>query len=245
MKLGLNTYRPDERDIPLDAVYQPPRLPEDPSASPFGVRGLDWGVLGNDEFGDCFWAAAAHETMTWAYLAGRRRNFVSGGVLRSYADYLGVDEVTEANDEGTYPDSGARFRRKYGVLDGNGTPARAGAYAFITKPSDQLIRGALYDFGAVNLCVDFPASAWGADTWDYVEGAQIDGGHSVALTGVAETGNYVAVSWGREYEVTPAFIENYLQCVIVFFSASLLLHGLAPDGLDKRSLLARLEELTA
>jgi hypothetical protein len=30
-----------------------------------------WGMLGNDHYGDCVWAGAAHETMLWNKEAAR------------------------------------------------------------------------------------------------------------------------------------------------------------------------------
>lgn len=244
MKLGLNRYRPDPRDIKVGQVYAPPEPVPD---GPFGVRGLDWGMLGNDEYGDCYWAAAAHETKAMAHLANREPVITTENVLKTYADYLGVYEVTPENDEGTYPTEGASLRRKMGIITAAERQWRThiGAFGFLLKPDLPLITRAIADFGAVTFCFDLPYSAFGADVWDYTPSAYDAGGHAVAGVARAESGNLVIVSWGEEHEVTPAFIEHYLQCVVVYFSSSVLSQGVNIEGLDRTALLNRLTEITS
>jgi hypothetical protein len=242
-KLGLKPHISDERDIPLTAVYsKPSALPSD-----FGVTGLPWGMLGNDAFGDCYWASAAHEVMAQAHLAGRNPAFDFEGVLSSYAEYLGLapDELTEANDAGTGIHDGAKFRRQRGVKDVYGHGHRIGAYVFIEVPDYELIKSAVYDFSGVTVCVELPESAVNAGVWDYVKGSPILGGHAIAGVCVKQGALYV-VSWGAEVEVTPAFLEKYLQCVVVYISGSTLnKEGKTVNGLDVTALREKLAALNA
>jgi hypothetical protein len=249
MKLGLLPHVPDERDIALASVYSPTReLPET-----FGSRGLDWGMLGNDEFGDCYWASAAHEVMAQAHGAGRSPVFSTEHVLDTYATYLGLyghQALNESTDQGTDPTSGAKFRRKHGVVDARGDAPgaahRIGAYAFETEPDYQKLLGAIYDFGAITLCFELPRSAeerFESGVWDYVKGSPIEGGHAVAGVARAESGRIVLVSWGQEVEVTEGFLEHYLQVAMAYISGSALKDGETPAGLDKPALLAALAAL--
>jgi hypothetical protein len=248
MKLGLLPREHDARDISLGAVYKPTRsLPDT-----FGARGLGWGVLGNEDYGNCYWASAAHEVMAQAHLAGRSPKFDDKGVLNSYALYLrlyGAEALDESNDTGTEPRAGAKFRQKHGVEDAHASGHRIGAYVFEEAPDYEKLLAAIYDFGAVTLCFDLPQSAeetFDQGVWDYHPGSAILGGHAVAGVARADSGRIVAVSWGAEVEITPAFIEHYLQCAVVYVSGSVLDgSGHAPDGLDKPALLEALRSVNS
>lgn len=241
-KLGLKPHIPDERDIKLLAVYsKQSSLP-----SNFGATGLQWGMLGNDTFGDCYWASAAHEVMAEAHLAGRNPVFDTEEVLSSYAEYLGlgsVHDLNEQTDEGTDAREGAKFRKQKGVKDTHGHGHHIGAYAFIEEPDYELIKSAVYDFEGVTVCVELPESAeerFNSGLWDYVKGSPVVGGHAIAGTCVKEGALYI-VSWAREIEITEAFLEKYLQCVVVYVSGSTLDgEGKTVTGLDVSALREKL-----
>lgn len=251
-KLGLKPHTPDERDIKLTEVYKTSSdLPSD-----FGATGLDWGMLGNDRFGDCYWASAAHEVMAEATQAGRKPVFNEQEVLTSYAEYLGLGSVAALNertDQGTDAREGAKFRKKSGVKDVRGHGHRIGAYTFIEERDYQTILSAVHDFEGVTVCVELPESAEeafaraeegeGEYVWDYERGSRILGGH--AISGVAaKDGKLVIVSWGQEVVMTEAFVENYLQCVVVYVSGSVLNgEGKSVTGLDLSALRSKLAEI--
>lgn len=262
--LGLKPHTPDERDIKLTEVYKTSSdLPSD-----FGATGLDWGMLGNDEFGDCYWASAAHEVMAEATQAGRNPVFSTESVLSSYCGYLGLSDrkkLDEQTDEGTDAREGAKYRTELGVADQNqwanhyqepgAKGHRIGAYAFIEPGANayQTILSAIRDFEGVTVCVELPESAEeafqraeegdGEYIWDYVAGSQIVGGH--AISGVAvKNGQLVIVSWGQEVVMTEAFVEHYLQTVVVYVSGSILNgEGKSVDGLDLSALRSKLAEV--
>lgn len=256
-KLGLKPHTPSERDIKLSEVYSASTsLP-----SSFGTTGLDWGMLGNDEFGDCYEASSAHEAMAEADQAGRHPVFSKDSVLTSYAYYLGLkslDELNEETDEGTDAREGASFRLKTGILDEAGHAHKIGAYAFIEGNSAstyELIKSAVYDFGGVTVCVELPESAEeafskaeegnGEYIWDYVKGSQIAGGHAISGVSVKDD-QLVIVSWGQEVVMTEAFVEHYLQCVVVYVSGAVLNgEGKTINGFDRAALRAKLAEVKA
>lgn len=244
-KLGLKDHVPSEKDIHLTSVYTPHSL-----LSPsYGATGLNWGMLGNDRFGDCYWASSAHEVMAEAHLAGRNPVFDTENVLASYAKYLGLksaNELNEQTDQGTDAREGAKFRAHTGVEDGSGHGHKIGAYTFIEKPDYHLIKSAVYDFEGITVCVNLPESAEESFrvseetgepfVWDYVRGSSIAGGHAIAGVSVQNDSLY-CISWGQEVEVTEAFIEHYLQCVVVYVSGSTLNgEGKTVEGLDHKAL---------
>lgn len=244
-KLGLRPHTPSERDIKLTSVYQAKTsLP-----STFGATGLEWGMLGNDTFGDCYWASAAHEVMAEATQAGRNPQFETENVLESYAKYLklkSVSDLNEETDQGTDAREGAAFRKENGVEDSHGHGHRIGAYTFVEERDYNLIKSAVYDFEGVTVCVELPESAeerFETGIWDYVKGSPIAGGHAIAGVNVKDDELYI-VSWGKEVKMTEAFIEHYLQTVVVYVSGSTLNgEGKTVEGLDIEALRSSLASL--
>jgi hypothetical protein len=251
-KLGLLPHTPDERDIKLSTVYK--ATPDLPSS--FGVTGLDWGMLGNDTYGDCYWASSAHEVMAEAHAAGRNPVFDTEHTLTSYAEYLGLGSLSDLNkrtDQGTDAREGAKFRQKVGVKDVHGAGHKIGAFLLDEAKDYQTILSTVYDFGGVTVCVELPQSAEeafskaeqgrGEYIWDYKAGSQIAGGHAISGVSVKD-GQLVIVSWGQEVVMTEAFIEHYLQCVVVYVSGAVLDGtGKTVNGLDRPALRSKLAEL--
>lgn len=254
MKPGLLPLEPDERDIALSSVYTPSAFSSLPAT--FGARGLEWGMLGNEKYGDCYWASAAHEVMAEAHLAGRSPFFNEVGVLRTYAEYLGLSSwnpgsgypsIPPSLDQGTEPREGAKFRKHQGVRDAEGRAHRIGVYVFEETPDYERLLSAIWTFGAITLCFNLPQSAeeqFESGLWSVERNSPILGGHAVA--GIARaSGNYlVGVSGGKEILITEAFTSNYLQCAMIYISGSLLDDsGRTPAGLDKPALLKALKEI--
>jgi len=72
LKLGKKPARPGAVKFKFANFLLKPKLPTPPKV--FGHEGLigaNWAVLGNDHYGDCVWAGAAHETMLWNKEAAR------------------------------------------------------------------------------------------------------------------------------------------------------------------------------
>lgn len=242
MKRGLLELQPDERDIKLSSVYEAPDYPQT-----FGTRGRNWGMLGNDKWGDCYWASAAHEVMAQAYTVGRLPNFDTGNVLDSYAVYLGLYgrqglEANPSKDQGTEPRAGAKARQRQGVNDARARGHRIGAYVFENDLSKLL--PSLYTFRACTLCLELPQSAeedFDSGVWDYKPGSPIVGGHAVAGV-AAEKGELIAVSWGQEVRLTNEFLQHYLQTAMFYVSGAVLDgSGKSPTGLDAAALRAALK----
>lgn len=237
-QLGLLPHTPQKTDIGLSSVY----TAQSSLPSSFGVTGLEWGMLGNERFGDCYWASAAHETMAQAHLSGRDPSFSEANTLTSYARYLGLkslNELNEQTDQGTDAREGAQFRKQIGLLDANGAAHHIGAYTFIEKPDYEMVKSAVYDFEAVCVCIEAPESIYKGfeeGVWDYVKGSPIIGGHAIAGVAV-EDDELVIITWGGEVKLTEAFLEQYMQTTVVYVSGSAL-HGEGKtiDGLDREAL---------
>jgi hypothetical protein len=201
----------------------------------------EWGMLANDQCGDCVLAGFDHETLYWLLTAGGSVQFIDQNALDDYSAITGFDPAqttvdgSNPTDQGTDMEEAAAYRRKTGVVDAFGKRHRIGAYIALPGVSargnndlsflDNLANAA-YAFGAVGVGIEFPASAWEQFdrdwAWDVVENSPIEGGHYIPIIGRAANGNFLAITWGRVVEITPAFLLKYTDEAIVSLSTEFL-----------------------
>src|SRR5436305_315684 len=111
-KTGKSPARPGAVSMKLSAYLSKPQLPVPPAD--FGHYDLisNYGMLGNDDFGDCVWAGAAHETMMWCKEVDSTVSFNDTGVLGDYTKVTGFDASDPSTDNGTDMQVAASYRRK-------------------------------------------------------------------------------------------------------------------------------------
>lgn len=245
LKLGKQPARHDPRDLLLEH-YLTPVLPKVPAA--FGHEGAitDWQMLGNDSYGDCVFAGAAHETMLWNAEGGRAVGFTDSAVLADYAAVTGFDPADPSTDRGTDVRQALSYRRKTGVVDANGKRHKIGAFVALEPGNYEHLLTALYLFGAVGIGIQFPVSAMDqfnrGRPWSVVSGASIDGGHYIPL--VARRHRHLdCVSWGRVQPMTKGFYERYTDESYALLSPEMLAAGHSPEGFDLAALTADLRAL--
>src|SRR5215468_8854266 len=120
-KLGKKPARPGAVKFKLANYLVKLKLPTPPQV--FGHEGLigaNWGMLGNDQYGDCVWAGAAHETMLWNKEAARAVSFSDKSVLSDYSAATGFDPNDPSTDQGTDMQAAASYRKKTGIRDAKG-----------------------------------------------------------------------------------------------------------------------------
>jgi hypothetical protein len=246
VKLGKQPAVEDKRDLRF-AAYLTPKLPTPPRS--FGHETLiptdGWGVLGNDRYGDCVFAGAAHETMLWNRAAGATVPFTPAGVLGDYGAVTGFDPRTGANDNGTVVRDALNYRRTTGIRDANGARHKIGAYVALEPGNWAHLTAALYLFGAVGIGIQFPASAMdqfdAGKNWSVVRGASIEGGHYIPLVG--RRGVTRLVTWGRCIGMTKAFYLKYCDEAYAILSPEMLTAGKSLEGFDLATLQADLNAL--
>lgn len=228
-----------------------------PSIFGHGNTFSDWGMLGNDQYGDCVWAGAAHETMNFANLgAGGRTGqqvvtFTPQGVLSDYSAVTGFKEGDPNSDQGTDVHQALDYRKNTGVIDSAGNRHKIAAYVAIEPGNLQHIHEALYLFDAVGIGFEVPQSAMDQynenKIWQVVSGSSIDGGHYVPLTGVPHIGNLACITWGRRQVMTNQFFQTYCDEAYGIISHETLNSktGKTYEGFDWQQLQAALAELSA
>jgi hypothetical protein len=252
LKLGKQPATEDRRDLMFARYVRKAQLPTPPAK--FGHEDLfgpkEWGMLGNDQWGDCAWAGPAHETMLLTKEGGRSAAFSTDAVLSDYSAGTGFDPKAgppgqNPTDQGSNVREVLKYRAKTGIVDANGNRHKVGAYVKLdTKNLDQVTE-ALYLFQVVGIGIEFPASAMdqfnNGQPWDVVQGSQIEGGHYVPL--VARRDNLEVVTWGALQQMTQAFYEKYCDEAWAYISEENLQQGKSPEGFDLEQLQADLNAL--
>lgn len=216
----------------------------------------DYGMLGNDQYGDCVWAGAAHETMLWTAEAGSFTAFSDKGVLSDYSAVTGFTPTDPNSDQGTDMEEAAKYRRKTGVIDGKSKRHLVDAYLELPGVSARganspalisSIAWSSYVFGALGIGIEFPNSAMdqfnAGEPWSVVKGSPIEGGHYIPLVGRRANGNFVVVTWGALQEVTPEFLLAYVDEAVAYVSIESLKSGKTLEGFDIAALEASLSAL--
>jgi hypothetical protein len=246
LPLGKTAARPEAVTFKLSTYLDTTKLPTVPKIiGHYGLLPVDDGMLGNDNYGDCVWAGAAHETMLWTLEAGKLAAFSTDGVLSDYSAVTGFKKSDPNTDQGTDMKDAASYRRKTGVIDAAGKRHKVDAYLGLKVGNMTELNQALYLFGAVGVGIQFPESAMtqfnNGKAWTVVPGAKIEGGHYVPLVGL--NGKYYVITWGKLQPVSAAFLKKYMDEAIAYVSAEQLKNGKTLDGFDLTTLLADLKAL--
>lgn len=248
MKLGLLPPTADPRDLKFSAYLTGAPLPIPPI--PFGHAHLfpakGWGVLGNDEYGDCAWAGPAHQVMNWNKAIGRDAPFTTAGVLSDYGAGTGFDPDTGRNDNGTDMRDLAKYWMETGIVDAYGVRHKIEGYIFLAAGSIQQRDQAMYLFESIGIGFRVPQSAidqfHDGKIWDVVEDdGGIIGGHYVPAVG--EGVNTKVVTWGQLQEMSDAFYAKYVDQVLVPITMENLVNGKNPEGFDYDALQKDLRAL--
>lgn len=205
----------------------------------------NWGMLGNDQYGDCVWAGAAHETMAWNKTAGKDIVISEANALSDYSAVTGFKPNDPNSDQGTDMKAAASYRRKTGISSASGRH-KVAAYLAITPGNRTELKLACYLFEAVGIGIQFPASAMdqfnAGKPWTVVKGSQIDGGHYVPMLGYDSKYIYI-ITWGKVQKMSWAFFDKYCDEAIVYLSEEMLVAGKSVEGFDEASLKTDLTSL--
>lgn len=199
----------------------------------FGTLYDDWGMLGNDQYGDCVLAGGAHETMLWNKVRGGTNVPMSTKMtLQDYSDITGFDPNQAWTDQGTFVLDALKYRQKTGLRDAAGDRHKIAAYLALEPGNFQQAIVASYIFGAVGIGFEVPDTIW--DQWDNGEywdltdiNSPIDGGHYVPAVGSRNSlARITIVTWGRRWQMTKRFYQHYVDEAWAMLSEE----QIRPDG---------------
>lgn len=224
----------------------PPALIDWLASVPTGA----WGMLGNDEWGDCTAAAVAHKRIGDVYVNQHGTLPVTTQqTLALYSAVTGFDPAVgppgaNPTDQGAVCQDVLNYWRKQGFLG-----EKILAFAKVDISNLNELKTAIALFGQVYCGMFVPSTAEtqfnAGQTWDVVAGAPILGGHCVTL-GAYDTAGLTAVTWGQLQKLTWRFFRKYFQEAWVVIGPDMIdpSSGRDAQGLDLTSLGADFGALT-
>lgn len=249
-KLGLKPPRPGSVELKLSAVLNLPALPA-VTTLPWGRSGLvkDYGVLGNDQYGDCVEAGQDHLVMLRNAVQDVAVAFTETDALADYSSMTGFSKWNLFSDQGTDIQAAAEYWQKTGMIDSFGNRHTIDAYVDIQIGNIDEVLLSSWLFVGTGIGVNLPSSAEtqfkANEPWDVVSTDTDEGGHYIVIIDRAANGNLIAVSWGREQELTPAWLAKYMIFGVGYLSKDIInkTTNLSPTQIDYTALDSYLKEL--
>ena len=240
-KLGKLPAEKDKRTLKLKD-YLPKVLPPIPTECRWDriKAPTAWGMDGNDRYGNCVIATAAH------IIDCDREN--EGSVNKRRISDKSVITLTHkmGAEDGYVVLERLKWWRNQGMF-------RTKIKAFTSVgPDHDLIRSAINIFGHADIGLLMPRAWQGQNLWttgggsDYRKGSW--GGHSVPLLGYYQDPTidlvYALCTWGEIVYITAAALDAYCDERYVSILPAWLAHdGKTPSGFNMKQLQADLEEL--
>ena len=249
LKLGKQVARHDPRTLLL-ASYVTPALPAPPDQVDLTSKINSWGMMENDQLGDCTCAAAGHLIMEWTANAGKKTvTPTDKQIVAAYSAITGYNPATGANDNGAVEIDVLNYWRQSGIAG-----HKIGAYVAL-EPSNHIhIMDSVYIFEGCYIGLQLPVSAqaqvqnhqpWsvppGGPTGDGKPGSW--GGHAVPVVAYDQRGVTV-VTWGALQTMTWSFWEAYCDEAYAILSPDYLnKKKQSPAGFNMQQLQADLADL--
>jgi len=249
LKLGKQVARHDPRTLLL-ASYITPDLPTAPANFDLTGKVKTWGMMENDQIGDCTCAAAGHLIMEWTANAGKKMvTPTDKQIVAAYSAITGYNPSTGANDNGAVEIDVLNYWRQTGIAS-----HKIGAYAALEPSNHNHVMDSVYVFEGCYIGLQLPVSAqaqvqnhqpWsvppGGTTGDGKPGSW--GGHAVPVVSYDARGVTV-VTWGALQVMTWSFWEAYCDEAYAIVSTDYLTGKKeSPQGFSLPELQADLADL--
>jgi hypothetical protein len=249
LKLGKQAARHDPRTLLL-ASYVTTSLPTPPASFDVSTKVQAWGMMDNDQIGDCTCAAAGHLIMEWT--ANAKSKMVTPTdkqIVAAYSAITGYNPTTGANDNGAVEIDVLNFWRQNGIAG-----HKISAYMALEPSNHNHVMDSVYIFEGCYIGVQLPISAqdqiknhqpWsvppGGPTGDGKPGSW--GGHAVPVVAYDARGVTV-VTWGALQRMTWSFWEAYCEESYAILSTDYMSgKKTSPQGFKLKDLQADLADL--
>lgn len=249
LKLGKGAARHDPRALLL-ASYVSTTLPAPPASYDLTPKVKAWGMMENDQIGDCTCAAAGHLIMEWTANAGKKMVTPSDKqIVAAYSAITGYNPTTGANDNGAVEVDVLNYWRQSGIAG-----HKIGAYVALEPANHNHIMDSVYIFEGCYIGMQLPISAQAQvqnhQTWSVPPGGTTGDGkpgswgvHAVPVVAY-ETRGVTVVTWGALQTMTWSFWEAYCDEAYAILSKDYLTaKKKTPEGFNVEQLQADLADL--
>jgi hypothetical protein len=191
-----------------NSVFVPPSI----NYAPDTVS--NFGMMLNDQLGDCTCAAVYHSIQIWSLNAqGSMLTEPDNDVLSLYEQACGYSPADPSTDQGGVEQSVLSYLLNNGAPMSSGAPHKISAFYEVDPRNTKDVKQTIYECGVAYIGIDVPANIMPDDgmppqLWQVVPNQEIIGGHAIALTGYNATGPFL-ISWGQKFQMTWDFFNQY------------------------------------
>jgi len=253
LKLGKQSARHDPRTLLL-ATYATPALPAPPAKLNLAtkVKGA-WGMMDNDQIGDCTCAAAGHLLMEWtANAQSKMFTPADDQIVEAYSAITGYNPATGANDNGAVELDVLNYWRQQGIAD-----HKIQAFVALEPSNHTHVMDAVWIFGGCYIGLALPKTAQAQTSnkqiWSVPpsgtggDGAPGSwGGHAVPIVAY-DSRSLTVVTWGALQAMTWGFWAAYCDEAYAIISPDFLKQKngqtVTPNGFNMQQLQEDLADL--
>jgi hypothetical protein len=233
MKLGKLPARIDDR-VPRMMSVLADIVPAAPAAHSWSQGRSDWGMLGNDNLGDCTAAGCYHLEEIATMETARHFNPSTANVIAFYSASTGYNPADPSTDRGGVEVDVLNFWQTHGILG-----RHLIGHATVEPQNVDHVKQGAFLFPGLYLGVALPLNAQTQDIWDYVAGPGSEpggwGGHCIVLVDYDET--YITViTWGVLKKATWTWFLKYCDEVHAVLPAAWIANAKSPGGIDVSAL---------
>lgn len=241
VKLGKKPPRLDSRTLRL-AKYFKPELPGAPASIDWTQGVTDWGMMLNDNLGDCTCAAVGHAIQVWsANVVGFPMQTVTDAtVLKLYEDSCGYNPADPNTDQGGFEIDVLNFWRKNPQ-----ETHRLLAYADPDPGNVDHIKTSIALFGGVYIGINLPLTAQQqvGGVWAVTGDPKHDpwampgswGGHAVYVCAY-DAEHLTCITWGKQQKMTWDWWKTYCDEAHTLLGGWWITHHKTPSGFDHQQL---------
>jgi hypothetical protein len=202
-KLGKHPVRHDPRTLKL-AKYFTAAIPPPPSTCDWIKGKGNFGMMLNDQLGDCAIAAPGHQEQIWTMNASTELTLPDNAILKAYEAVSGYKPGDPNTDNGCNMLDVLKYWRKTGI-----GARKIQAFAAVDLKMPIHLSQAIYLFGGAYVGLQLPLSAQNQKVWKYV-GDQAGGwgGHAVEIVRY-DLDYLTCITWGKPLKMTHEFFINY------------------------------------
>lgn len=225
-------------------------LPAAPASIDYGAKVKDWGVLANDQLGDCTCAGILHAIMLWFSQWGEVPKFTDQDAINLYEALCGYDPKKPTSDQGGVEIDILKAWRKKPIAD-----CELLAFAAVDPTNWEHVKLAHWLAGTLYMGVSLPFSAQRNGLWADTNGIPGEwGGHCMVTSAYREKRGLcsffnskilTAITWGKAQDMSAAWVAKYCdELWVPITSAWFNDQARAPNGFDLEELLKDVKQVS-
>jgi hypothetical protein len=229
--LGRVPSQPDHRTFQLAEFLRPDRITP-PDHADWSTPVTEWGMMGNNLYGNCVIVTAAHELLTWNANESHNTQRITDDAVIDLSRTMGALDGYQIINRLKYWRTNEMWANPLWAFAGY-------------EPADRTAHEtAIHVLGAADIGLAMPAAWQGQPLWSTGIGPRFRkaswGYHSVPLVAY-DTTTVTCVTWGRLQRITwPALLEYCDEAWGLINPAWITNQGHAPNTLDLPAIHAAL-----